>query len=196
MSTNASPDRPNRLVVALGIATIVLFSANLLAMLSQRVWPKLQDLASVGPNQDVEEVATATPHAERNMMVFRHRQSPSVYQFHVMKKRSKRCFHGRSAESSDAVFEHSLETDMNQLERDIEREMERLNGEISGVNSEAENPVRVRLRVVGDRAVQLDENRLDLAELEKKIEGITRQFEVRIREHEAAARQRAGQSGQ
>jgi len=193
MSTNASPDRPNRLVVALGIATVVLFSANLLSMLSQRVWPKLQDMELFGPKQATEETVTVAPRAEQHVMVFRHRKSPSTFQFHVQKKQNRRCYRKRDFESSDGRFERSLESDMDQLERDIEREMERLNGDMSVSRSDAEAPVRVRLRVLGDHSVQLDEKRLDLADLEQKIEGITRQFEVRIREHEAAARQRAGQ---
>jgi len=196
MSTSTSPDRPNRLVVALGIATIILFSANLLSMISQRVWPKLQEMAVFGGEKQAEEVA---PAGELHMHVFTPRVQSKFYHFQATSKRSNRCYRRRTVtrtmvapRSNDAV-EQSIESDMDRLERDIEREMERLNTELSGTRSDLQRGVRVRLRVNGGDGVQIEQNKLDLSEMEAKIEGITKQFEVRIREHEAAARSNANQ---
>jgi hypothetical protein len=197
MSSSSSPDKPNRLVVALGIATIVLFSANLLSMISQRVWPKLQSLSGVSEQEQVDE---ATPLTEHRIWTYKRQESPRVYTLQTI-KRKKKCYrrHDHSAVTdfdfdfdfdidSDVDFEEDLESDMNRLERDIEREMQRLNSELSTAKEDVERSV-VRLRLNGDRDVLVEERKLDLSELEEKIQGITREFEIRVREHEEAARQ-------
>ncbi|MCZ6758564.1 MAG: MotA/TolQ/ExbB proton channel family protein [Bacteroidetes bacterium] len=122
MSSSTRPDRPSRLVMGLGIATIVLFSVNLLAMLSQRVWPMLQDMELFQSETAVEEVAPLVElHGETHN---RH----TVYSF-VTNKWKRRCRKHRrhhSVFSYDVEIEHSLDSDLDRLEREIEREMNRL----------------------------------------------------------------------
>jgi hypothetical protein len=183
MSTKS--DRPNRLVVALGIATIVLFSANLLSMISQRVWPKLQDLSIFGNQDRIEEVS---PEMERRIEIYRRDSGPSVYTFqHSSKHKKHRRYVHRSQSSSDD-FERSLESDMNRLEREIEQEMERLNSELSDNRTDLEQAVRLKLRLNRDNSVLVERQKVNLEKLEARISDITREFEVRVKEHEAAAR--------
>ena len=186
MSSSANPDRPNRLVVALGIATVVLFSANLLSMISHRVWPKLQDMGIVGTQQQVDEVA---PQADSRFEFFAQRHSPAVYEFTTStNRRQHRCRGHEHADVNVQVdIERSLDSDMSRLERDIEMEMERLESELRNTELNLENAISLQLHLDGENSVVFDERKLDLSEWEKKVEGITKKFEIRVLEHEAAA---------
>lgn len=185
MSTSTKSDRPNRLVVILGIATVVLFSANLLSMISQRVWPKLQDVAGFGSSQQVDELA---PLASERIHIYSSRNSPAVYTFSTTSKRKHRCKKGHDHADVEIDIEHSLDSDMSRLEREIEFEMQRLNSELSEAEVDIENAISLKLHLGGDEAILVNGNRLDLSDLESKIEGMAKKFELRVREHEAAAK--------
>lgn len=184
MSSSTRPDRPSRLVMGLGIATIVLFSVNLLAMLSQRVWPKLQDMELFQSETAVEEVAPLVElHGETHN---RH----TVYSF-VTNKWRKRCRKHRrhhSVFSYDLEIEHSLDSDLDRLEREIEREMNRLEGELSGVRSDLEEAITLKLHIDEPNSILVHRRNIDLSEMQKQVENIARSFDVRVRIHEDAAR--------
>lgn len=184
MSSSTRPDRPSRLVMGLGIATIVLFSVNLLAMLSQRVWPKLQDMELFQSETAVEEVA---PLVElRGETHNRH----TVYSF-VANKWKRRCRKHRrhhSVFSYDVEIEHSLDSDLDRLEREIEREMNRLEGELSGVRSDLEEAITLKLHIDEPNGILVHRRNIDLSEMQKQVENIARSFKVRVRIHEDAAR--------
>jgi hypothetical protein len=77
---------------------------------------------------------------------------------------------------------------MNRLEREIEQEMERLNSELSDNRTDLEQAVRLKLRLNRDNSVLVERQKVNLEKLEARISDITREFEVRVKEHEAAAR--------
>ncbi len=184
MSSSTRPDRPSRLVMGLGIATIVLFSVNLLAMLSQRVWPKLQDIELFQSETAVEEVAPLVElHGETHN---RH----TVYSF-VTNKWKRRCRKHRrhhSVFSYDVEIEHSLDSDLDRLEREIEREMNRLEVEISGARSDLEEAITLKLHIDEPNGILVHRRNIDVSEMQKQVENIARSFKVRVRIHEDAAR--------
>ncbi|TDI70961.1 MAG: hypothetical protein E2O85_02865 [Bacteroidetes bacterium] len=200
MSSSTRPDRPNRLVMGLGIATIVLFSLNLLAMLSQRVWPKLQDLEFFNSESAVEEVAPLVElHGESHV-------GHTLFTY-VTKKRGRRCrehrrhhsifsydfsHDGSSGVSFDFSFdgdsEFSLDSDLDRLEREIEREMGRLELDLSDAQSDVDEAVTLKLHIDEPKAILLQLRKTSLADLEKKVAMVTRTFEIRVKQHEEAAR--------
>lgn len=200
MSSSTRPDRPNRLVMGLGIATIVLFSLNLLAMLSQRVWPKLQDLEFFNSDSAVEEVAPLVEqHGEsqyrhalfaygakkRWRQCRKHRRHHSIFSYDFS--------HGSASGVSfdfsfDGDSELSLDSDLDRLEREIEREMDRLELDLSDVHSDVEEAVTLKLHIDEPKAILLQLRKTNLADLEKKVAMATRTFEIRVKQHEEAAR--------
>ncbi len=187
MSSSANPDRPNRLVMALGIATIVLFSVNLLAMLSQRVWPKLQDLAFFSSGETVEEVA---PNVDTRVEIFHRPHNKMAYSYITKIRKKKRCYRSHAYRSNgalEAVIDRSLELDMNRLERKIEFEMQRLNSELSDATSSLEDAISLELSINGPKSILVRRQNLDISELEKNVAENVRKFEVRVRELEEAA---------
>ncbi len=190
MSSSAKPDRPNRLVMALGIATIVLFSVNLLAMLSQRVWPKLQDLAIFGSGETVEEVV---PNVDTRVEIIHRSHNKMAFSYITKFRKKKRCYRRheyRSQEALEEDIERSLELDMNRLERQIEREMKRLNSELSDATSNLEETISLELSINGPNSILVRRKNLDMSELEENVAAVTRKFEVRVREFEEAARKK------
>ncbi|GMQ82309.1 MAG: hypothetical protein BMS9Abin05_1757 [Rhodothermia bacterium] len=184
MSSSTHPDRPNRLVMGLGIATVVLFSVNLLAMLSQRVWPKLQNMELFESESAVEEVAPFVEmHGEAQ-------NGTAIYSF-VTRKRRKRCSEHRRHHgvfSYDVEIGHSLDSDLDRLEREIRREMDRLNVELSSARSDLEEAVTLKLHIDEPNALLIQRRKIDLADMEKQVEKIARSFEVRVQKYEDAAR--------
>jgi hypothetical protein len=100
-------DRGSRVVMILGIVTIVLFSANLLSMLSTRVWPRLQQLSMF--NEEAPAPEAPTLHVPGT---FRH----TIVHFGSWPERLDKSYRLRNR----------LDADLERLERDIERETERL----------------------------------------------------------------------
>lgn len=183
MSSSTRPERPNRLVMGLGIATVVLFSVNLLAMLSQRVWPKLQDLEMFESESAVERVAPLVELHELN------NDRHAVYSF-VTKHRKKRC-HKSHDHSVDVHFEHSIDSDLDRLEREIEIEMDRLDFDLdldlSDAKSDLKEAISLKLHVDSPNSVFIQRS-MDMSELEEEMENLSRTFEVRVKKHEEAAR--------
>jgi len=62
MSESEKADRRSRIVMALGIATVILFSANLLAMVAKHFWPDLRETALFRSETAKEEVAEVQEH--------------------------------------------------------------------------------------------------------------------------------------
>jgi hypothetical protein len=206
----AQNERPNRLVMALGIATVVLFSANLLAMLSQRVWPDLHEalfasnteaeftapelimedaipevvIGRAAPQILIREIAPRVVIGER-LHVSTHPSSVhSVYTILHKKHSSDHGRHYRSRSNSTSHF--SLDLDLDELESNIEREMERLNGDLRSAERDMERALSVQLEVEGLTGV-LARKSLNLEALEEQLEEVSRGFEVRVREHAKAA---------
>jgi len=190
MSSSTNPDRPNRLVMALGIATIVLFSVNLLAMLSQRVWPKLQDMGILGSGETVEEVV---PNVDTRVEIYHRPHNRMAYTYITKFRKKKRCYsrhdHGNH-KVNEADIERSLELDMNRLEREIEFEMQRLNSELSDAATNLENVISLELSMDGPKSIMLRRKNIDVSELEKNVTDVARKFEVRVRAFEKAAREK------
>lgn len=131
MSESDKADRRSRLVTALGIATVVLFSANLLAMITKHVWPGVSEKALFHA-QD-EAVAEAGDHdiEFHALSEFNHRHRHSH-------KRSPHRIIIRKPHAATGTFSFdskSFEADLNRLERDMEREMVLLNRDFSSVAS-------------------------------------------------------------
>jgi len=205
MATN---ERPNRLVVALGIATIVLFSANLLAMLSQRVWPQLHEALFASKTQVEETVpeiefeesiqefvieATAPRVVVRETLHLVHPSSRhTVYKILTETSKRKRCRTHRGHRSHTHTVLRSrdvLDLDVERLERDIEREMERLNGDLANVELDLQKAMTIHLNLDGitNNFVRQE---LDMSKLEANLEAASRKFEVRSREHKDVAKAR------
>jgi len=72
-------ERPNKVIMGLGIATVVLLSANLIAVLAQRVWPKLQDMALIQSQTQAEEVDAESETATIHIQSLPHRQHTFVH---------------------------------------------------------------------------------------------------------------------
>jgi hypothetical protein len=187
MATN---ERPSRLVVGLGIATVILFSANLLAMLSQRVWPQLHDALS----ETSEEVDAAAPE-----IVFEH-GTPFGATVHISHPSSEHTVYRirRDSRGEKSVDHHhafqispfgaeKLDLEIAALERNIEREMNRLNGEVGDVERDLDGAISLRLHVDGVEKLRAEKED-HLAGMELKLEAIAKSFEARVEMHEAAAR--------
>lgn len=198
MSTN---ERPNRLVVGLGIATIVLFSANLLAMLSQRVWPQIHDalfeseaqVEEAIPAEFIEEtvpevvISTVAPrivigetlhftHPTSRHTVFRFQRRSSSHE------RRRHRHHYRL--HTDIGNRDDLDLDLQKLERSIEREMEKLNGDMESMKTTLSRAMNFRIHLDGLENITIHK-KLDLSELEEQLESIAETFEVRLRMHES-----------
>jgi hypothetical protein len=207
----AQNERPNRLVMALGIATVVLFSANLLAMLSQRVWPELHEalfasqaeaeftapelivedaipeivFERAAPQILIREIAPRVVIGERLHVTTHPSSVHSVYT--ILHENHNKRHKSRCRKHSGSSTHFNLELDLDDLELDIEREMKRLNVDMRDAERDLERAMSVRLNVNGLSGV-LARKSLDLAELEKQLEEVSRGFEVRVREHSDAAR--------
>jgi len=205
MATN---ERPNRLVVALGIATVVLFSANLMAMLSQRVWPQLHEALFASKAQVEETVPEVlvedhignfvidVPIPEVVISETIHLVHPTsrhtVYRIVTDLKKRKRCRTHRTHRSHTHTILRSrdvLDLDLERLELDIEREMERLNGDLSNAEHSFKKALTIHLKLDGMDRVLVRKN-LDMSRLQNQLKLATKKFEVRIREHEAVSRDR------
>ena len=190
MSSSTNPDRPNRLVMGLGIATIVLFSVNLLAMLSQRVWPQLQDLAIFGSQEAIEEVA---PNADASVEIFHRPHGKMAYSVITRIQKKKRCYRRHDHNSHVDVqvdVDRSIEMDMERLEREIEHEMQRLNSELSDATSNLEEAISLQLSIDSPNSVFVRSNKIDMSDLEEKMEAVAKKFEVRVQELESSSRTR------
>ena len=126
MQDSDRTDRPNRVVMFLGIATIVLFSANLMSVLANRVWPRLQHMIATEtsvpearPDRRIRSTIVAT-RFPLGHMTFRFENR--------MKFKKKRCWNRHAFESNDR-----MDAAIEQLERDIQRESDRIEIELQNV---------------------------------------------------------------
>ena len=206
----AQNERPNRLVMALGIATVVLFSANLLAMLSQRVWPELHEalfasnteaeftapelivedaipeivFERAAPKIVVREIAPRVMVGERLHVSTHPASVHSVYTILHKKHSSDHRHHYRSRGNASSHFD--LDLDLDELESSIELEMKRLNGDLRNAERDIERAMSIQMEVDGLSGV-LARKSLNLEALEAQLEEVARGFEVRVREHAKAA---------
>ncbi|MCZ6705987.1 MAG: hypothetical protein O6942_08820, partial [Bacteroidetes bacterium] len=90
--------------------------------------------------------------------------------------------------SYDVEIEHSLDSDLDRLEREIEREMNRLEVELSGARSNLEEAITLKLHIDEPNGILVHRRNIDLSEMQKQVENIARSFKVRVRIHEDAAR--------
>lgn len=199
MSTSANPDRPNRLIMGLGIATVVLLAANLISVLAQRVWPALQDLAMTQSEAQVGEIPALTElstiHIRR--LPGQHtivRISPNLHE----KFRYRKHVHDMDFdidlenlaldfEMDDFDFdfdfefdEAGLDVDLERLEREIERETSRIERDLSSAHESLEGAIRLQMR--GKNAM-IFQRHIDLADLEEKLKRITAEFSTQAEEH-------------
>lgn len=203
MATN---ERPNRLVMGLGIATVILFSANLLAMLSQQVWPQLHEalfaskaqVEKIAPEVEIEEaipkmlIETTAPtvSVSETIHIVRPTSKHMVYRFLFDSKRRRRCrthWNHRLHSHSILSTRDALDLDAEKLERDIEREMERLHGDMSEMDRDLEQAMTIHLDLDGLNGI-LVRKQLDLSNLEKELEEVSNTFRIRFQQHEAASK--------
>ena len=131
MSESEKADRRSRLVMALGIAAVILFSANLLAMVAKHIWPDLRELAIFGA--ETEAVVEVPEHTIEfhafSEFDHKHRHSHKRTPHRIIIRRP------HSASGTITFDSKSFEADLNRLERDMEREMALLEGKFSAVTS-------------------------------------------------------------
>ncbi len=211
-------ERPSRLVMALGIATVVLFSANLLAMLSQRVWPELHEaffaskveaeftapelivenaipeilIRRIAPIIVIEEVPAHVIVSERLHFTTHPASVHSVYTYsptrHLLKHRHKRMFRHGSIHLNLDKSVHNL------IELDLLKLEHSIDNEMERLNGDLQKAEKEFERAMSVRfkvnglSGVLHKKAVDLDGLEKQLEELSRSFEVRIREHSNAAR--------
>ena len=178
-------ERSNKVVMGLGIATVVLLSANLIAVLVQRVWPKLQDLALVQSLTQTDEIAPAAETAwDAETVTIHIRRLPHE---HTIVRLSPKISwqHRCRAPHFETELDTRLDIDLERLERDIERETSRIERELSHAGQSLGATIALRLQKESE-VIALN-RKTNLAELEEKMRQVSLEFEILVREHEAAA---------
>ena len=212
MATN---ERPSRLVMGLGIATVVLFSANLLAMLSQNVWPDLHDALFESKDTLVEEVVAPELIIEESKPEFIYEfRSPQVSvseRIHIVHPATKHMTYKIYSHSSDGhernrtryrvrsnssslqsatiLYRDALDMDMEKLERSLEEAMENATGMLHEAEHQSDHANGMTLHLDGlNELLVLQEN--NLTELVENLNAQSRNFEVKVREHQSEASSR------
>jgi len=154
MPNSDRTDRPNRLVMFLGIATIVLFSVNLMSVLANRVWPKLQHMIATS-----ETAAPETPvngYVHSSVFVGRMPLGHMTFRFEnrsMFKK--KKCMSRHALETRDR-----MDAAIDRLENDIERESDWLEVELQNAedaqdraHAEFEEATALKLHLIDDNSM-------------------------------------------
>ncbi|NNF03548.1 MAG: hypothetical protein HKN17_03695 [Rhodothermales bacterium] len=170
--------RREKIVMALGIAAVILFSANLLTMIARHFWPDLrfESLFAPGGNAAVSEVDTMeAPDCDRAVHVFvkRHGHEKGTHRF-VIGMDARAAYH----EAADRI-DAELRRDMDQLHRDIARQQMR----IRTMNWEADRARRSAEEAAARTGSLLQEEELALdralGDLEAEMASLQRSIVVR-----------------
>ena len=132
--------RREKIVMALGLVAIILFSANLLTMIARHFWPdyRIESPFAVEAQPvvtEVEAVATAESEDRRrtvHVFVNRHEQSDGAHRFVFRLNGEDFHVHARDSfrETADRI-ESDLRVEMERLRRDIARQQSRMESDIS-----------------------------------------------------------------
>lgn len=193
--------RREKIVMALGIAAVILFSANLLTMVARHFWP---DLPLFGGNKNVAvgEFETMELSGDDHAVhVFLNRQGHEhgAHGYVIRLNGEDVHVHARDAfrDAADRI-ESELRIEMDRLHRDIARQQSRLEADMNArrdVRLKTLNPVRIRVMkedreramqsaeraADSETALQSDEQALDraLVEIESELASIQQAIVIR-----------------
>jgi len=178
MSAESGTDkavRREKIVMALGIAAIILFSANLLTMVARHFWPdfRFESLFAAGNRQAVTEVETlheVTDDHAVHVFVKRHRHRDGEQRFVIRMDGETLHLDAREAFREKAAdVEADLRAEMERLGRDIARQKHRLEADM---NARQEVRLRsLRLDRINERQIERSLGRLE-AELESELAAV------------------------
>lgn len=158
MSTDNS-DRRSRLVMALGVVTIILFSANLLSVLAKHFWPDQSEVAFF-ESRAIAEDAVSAGNVEIDIDVRGDALRKHRIVMRFPKQSARVHSDGIDAEIAD------MERAARRIEMELNRELAKLNTE--EIQFEVARAVEVARELGTGRhiAVQIDEELGDVIELE------------------------------
>ena len=152
MSTDQSPRR-QKIVMALGIATIILFSANLLTVLAHHFWPEsglkvpfLSESVAEAEADAVWEVNVhEAPHHKHHFVI----RGPEVSSYVALEM---------NVDELDRDIAR-MERDARRLEREINRELSRLNTE--EIQFEAARAVEISRKLTSELQAVIESSAAD-----------------------------------
>lgn len=111
-----NPERREKIVMLLGIAAIILFSANLLSMLAKHFWP---------------DYAIPLLHATKTEVV-EFAPRPQIHILHAQHMRHRIVFYERNiSESNHEHIRWDIDLELERIGRELERSALQLDGELS-----------------------------------------------------------------
>jgi len=181
MSTDDT-SRRSRLVMALGIATIILFSANLLSVLVKHFWPDKAEYALFTSSEDAEfELA---PLAEYEVRLDVDTRRAARRKHRVVMRFPKHRTHDSSDRHSHG---DALDSEIAEMEEAAQRLARELNHELSSFQTEEIAFGTARALEVARRTLEGQEIRVQLhkeieADVEADLEDMMRNLEIQIEE--------------
>lgn len=123
--------RREKIVMALGIATIILFSANLLTMVARHVWPDFRFGSLFGVEQ-MDAVSEVDGEHTVHVFVNRHGDGHEAHRFVIRLNGADVHYHARDSfrETADRI-ESELRVEMERLSRDIARQQSRMEADMA-----------------------------------------------------------------
>lgn len=180
MSAESGTDkavRREKIVMALGIAAIILFSANLLTMIARHFWPDYRFESLFGADHqraqtDIDLQQRAIPGDEVHVFVRRHRQHDGEHKFVFQLNGENVHFEARKAFREKAAnVEADLRAEMERLSRDIARQKRRLEADMNARHEVRLQNLRLdRVNELGRVRIQAGESAVQELRAERQIE--------------------------